>query len=165
MKKNFHLVLALLAITTNIFAEWKLGSRTVPGPLPPDPSAPLPQLDIKKDVIYGIVDGFPLKLDIAKPSICKNELVPLAVFVHGGGWKGGDKGGAFSRNDAKMLFQLGFALASINYRLSPQFHFPAHINDCKLAIRFLRKNARELGIDPNKIAVWGSSAGGHLVLP
>jgi len=164
MKEILFLILLFLSTAINTFAEWKLGGRVVPGSLPPNPSAPTPQLDIKKDVIYGIADGIPLKLDIAKPSICKDQKVPLAVFVHGGGWKGGDKEGAFSRSDAKMLFQLGFAVASINYRLSPQFHFPAHINDCKLAIRYLRKNAEQFGIDPDRIGIWGSSAGGHLVL-
>lgn len=164
MKRYFILILLSIACGLNSFAEWKLGNRIVPGPLPPDPSAPTPQIDFKNDVVYGVVEGIQLKLDIAKPSPCKDQKVPLAVFVHGGGWKGGDKGGAFSRSDSKMLFQLGFAVASINYRLSPQFHFPAHINDCKLAIRFLRKNAEQFGIDPNRIAIWGSSAGGHLVL-
>lgn len=164
MKRTFILTFFSIAFTFFSFAEVRLGKRIVPGPLPPDPLAPAPQIDLKVNVIYGVAEGIQLKLDIAKPSICKNELVPLAVFVHGGGWRGGDKGGAFTRNDAKMLFQLGFAVASINYRLSPKFHFPAHINDCKLAIRFLRKNAREFGIDPDRIAVWGSSAGGHLVL-
>lgn len=164
MKKIFILTFLLIVFEIASFAEWKLGNRVVPGPLPPDPTAPVPQIDLKKDVVYGVADGIQLKLDIAKPSLCKNQKVPLAVFVHGGGWHGGDKGGAFSRSDAKMLFQLGFAVASINYRLSPQFHFPAHINDCKLAIRFLRKNSEQFGIDPDRIAIWGSSAGGHLVL-
>jgi acetyl esterase/lipase len=58
---------------------------------------------------------------------------------------------------------LGFAVAAINYRLSPEFHFPAHIQDCKLAVRFLRANASTLGIDPDRVAVFGGSAGGHLV--
>jgi acetyl esterase/lipase len=85
MKEILFLILLFLSTAINTFAEWKLGGRVVPGPLPPDPSAPTPQLDIKKDVIYGIADGIPLKLDIAKPSICKDQTVPLAVFVHGGG--------------------------------------------------------------------------------
>ncbi len=164
MKKTLTLILLSISCGLNSLAEWKLGNRIVPGPLPPDPSAPTPQIDLKMDIVYGVADGIQLKLDIAKPSLCKAQRAPLAVFVHGGGWKSGDKGGAFSRSDAKMLFQLGFAVASINYRLSPQFHFPTHINDCKFAIRFLRKNAEQFGIDPNRIAIWGSYAGGHLVL-
>jgi len=143
--------------------EWKLGNRQVPGPLPPDMHASMPLLDTKIDVVFGEVDGVKLKLDFAKPSLCRNQKVPLVVFVHGGGWHAGDKSGGLQRNDSKMFFQLGFAVASINYRLSPQYHFPAHIHDCKLAIRFLRKNADYFGFDPDRIGIWGSSAGGHLV--
>lgn len=142
---------------------WKLGDRVVPGPLPPNPSKPQPQLDQKIDIIFGNQDGFELRMDFAKPKLCKNQAVPCAVFVHGGAWKAGGKQGAFQKPESRMLFQLGFAVASIEYRLAPKYAFPAQINDCKLAIRYLRKNAKDLGIDPDKIGIWGSSAGGHLV--
>lgn len=58
-----------------------------------------------------------------------------------------------------LIMILLFAVASINYRLAPQSHFPAQIHDCKLAVRYLRNNAEELGIGPDRIGIWGSSAG------
>jgi len=142
---------------------WRLGPRRVPGPLPPNPLAAAPALESQFEVIYGFAGGEALKLDIARPAACAGERIPLVIHVHGGGWSAGDKGGAFQTSYARMFFQLGFAVASINYRLSPAWHFPAHINDCKLAVRFLRKNAQLFGIDPEHIGLWGGSAGGHLV--
>jgi acetyl esterase/lipase len=143
-------------------AMWKLGARPVPGPLPPYAEARAPALDIQTDVVYGLADGQALKLDFAKPVLCRGQSVPLIVYIHGGGWRSGDKSGVFDLSVAKMGFELGFAVASINYRLAPKYHFPAPINDCKLAVRFLRANAADLGIDPSRIAVAGGSAGGHL---
>lgn len=141
----------------------KLGGRNVPGPLPPRSDAAMPQLDQMMDIVYGEAGGQKLRLDFARPTICQGQKIPLVIYVHGGGWRSGDKAGAFQRGDSKMFFELGFAVASINYRLAPQFHFPAQIQDCKLAIRYLRTNADAFGIDPNRIGLWGSSAGGHLV--
>ena len=85
--------------------------------------------------------------------------LPLVVWVHGGGWRGGDK----ARCLALPLIEKGYAVASINYRLSGEAPFPAQIHDCKAAIRWLRANAKEYSIDPDRIGVWGGSAGGHLV--
>jgi acetyl esterase/lipase len=143
--------------------DWRLGGRPVPGPLPPDPKAPLPALDLEIDVVFGQAGREALKLDLAKPTLCRDQTVPLAIFIHGGGWKGGGKAGGLTRPDSRMLLQLGFAVASINYRLAPEHHFPAQIEDCKLAVRYLRRNAAFFGLDPDRIGVWGSSAGGHLV--
>jgi acetyl esterase/lipase len=123
----------------------------------------MPQLDQIMDIVYGEAGGQKLRLDFAKPTLCRGQKVPLVIYVHGGGWRAGDKAGAFQRGDSKMFFELGFAVASINYRLAPQSHFPAQIQDCKLAVRYLRINANALGIDPDRIGLWGSSAGGHLV--
>jgi acetyl esterase/lipase len=141
---------------------WSLGGRLVPGPLPPSNQSPRPELDTRMDVVYGTAGGQILKLDFAKPVLCRGQRVPLAVYVHGGSWSGGDKNVALVMNDARMLLQLGFAVAAINYRLTPEFPFPAQINDCKLAIRYLRRNADALGVDPDRIGIWGSSAGAHL---
>jgi acetyl esterase/lipase len=83
---------------------------------------------------------------------------PLIVCIHGGGWESGDK--AFF--PFRQLVKGGFAVASINYRLSPQAAFPAQIIDCKLAIGWLRLHAGDYDLNPNAIGVWGISAGGHL---
>jgi len=141
---------------------WRLGGRVVPGPLPPDPYADIPAVDLQTDIVYGTAGGRELRLDFAKPVICGPDKVPLLVYIHGGGWTSGSKDGVMDSPVAGMAFQLGFAVASIDYRLAPEWVFPAQVHDCKLAIRYLRKNADSLGIDPDRIAAVGGSAGGHL---
>lgn len=83
---------------------------------------------------------------------------PVVVWIHGGAWLSGDK----SANPALRLLQTGYAVAGINYRLSHHRTYPAQLEDCKAAIRFLRDKADEYNLDPDRIAVWGASAGGHL---
>jgi acetyl esterase/lipase len=84
---------------------------------------------------------------------------PLIVYIHGGAWRGGDK-----RDFPAMAFTAkGYGVASVNYRLSQEAPFPAQVEDCKAAVRFLRKNAKAFGLDPDRIGAWGDSAGGHLV--
>jgi len=84
---------------------------------------------------------------------------PLVAYIHGGGWRGGTK----SNCPAPGLVPLGYAVASIEYRFSQDAPYPAQIEDCKAAIRWLRAHSSEYGIDPSRIGVWGASAGGHLV--
>jgi acetyl esterase/lipase len=96
------------------------------------------------------------RLDLRVPKNVSRP--PLVVWIHGGGWEIGDK----NRCRFCWLVQKGYAVASINYRLSPKSTFPAQIHDCKAAIRWLRANQREYGYDATRIAVAGSSAGGHL---
>ncbi|HOK55939.1 MAG TPA: alpha/beta hydrolase [bacterium] len=117
-------------------------------------------VEIIKDVVYGEVDGKKLLLDIVKPE--KNEgKMPVIVFVHGGAWRGGDKQGGIYR--LIQFAEKGYFCVTINYRLSQEAKFPAQIEDCKCAIRFLRGNSEKYNIDQDKIGVWGPSAGGHLV--
>lgn len=100
------------------------------------------------------------RLDVYLPAGFKDKApLPLIVWVHGGAWRAGSK----ERVPAMRFLDQGFAVASINYRLSQHAVFPAQIIDCKAAIRFLRANAKEYNIDADRIGVWGSSAGGHLV--
>ena len=84
---------------------------------------------------------------------------PAVLWIHGGGWERGDKNG---NSGAQFLANAGFVTASLSYRLSGDSPFPAAIEDCKCAIRFLRASALKYGIDPDRIGVSGSSAGGHL---
>lgn len=97
------------------------------------------------------------RLDLYLPGQGKDW--PLLVWVHGGAWLGGSK----ERTPATRFLADGYAVASINYRLSHHTTFPAQIQDCKAAIRWLRAHAQEHGYDASRIGVWGSSAGGHLV--
>jgi acetyl esterase/lipase len=85
---------------------------------------------------------------------------PLIIYIHGGGWSGGAKGGALDFCDT--LLKNGYVVADINYRLSGDSIFPAQIYDCKAAVRWLKSNALLYNIDTCRVAVTGSSAGGHL---
>ena len=98
------------------------------------------------------------RLDLYLPGKAKGTL-PVIVWVHGGGWRNGDK----NRCPALRFVHQGYAVASINYRLSQHAVFPAQIEDCKAAIRWLRAHAKKYNLDGEHIGVWGSSAGGHLV--
>jgi acetyl esterase/lipase len=122
-------------------------------------------VQVVRDVVYAQApadDGtiIDLKMDTAFPKQSDGELLPTVVYIHGGGWEGGSKEGG-----ARHMLALavgGYFAVSIDYRLSGQAKYPAAVHDCKAAIRFLRANAERLGIDPNRIGVWGHSAGGHL---
>ena len=89
---------------------------------------------------------------------------PLVVFIHGGSWVHGDKSMSDRMPLVSILLKSGYAVASIDYRLTGESPWPAQINDCKSAIRFLRANAQSLGVDGKKIAVFGESAGAHLAM-
>jgi acetyl esterase/lipase len=96
-------------------------------------------------------------LDIYIPTKAKSP-TPLVIFIHGGAWLQGAK----EEGPGIPLCRKGFACASINYRLTDAAIFPAQIEDCKAAVRFLRAHAADYNIDPQRIGVWGVSAGGHL---
>ncbi len=112
------------------------------------------------DVKYGESGGVPLLMNITIPDHAPKKPVPVVVFYHGGGWSGGTREDMMSR--CPLVTQLGYVGASVEYRLSAVAPFPAQIQDSKCAVRYLRANAAKYGIDPNRIAVWGCSAGGHL---
>jgi acetyl esterase/lipase len=120
--------------------------------------AALPEgTQVFRDIAY-VTDGHARqKLDLYLPG--KGTNFPLVVWVHGGAWREGSK----DNTRATWLLSEGYAVASINYRLSQHGTFPAQIEDCKAAIRWLRANAAKYGYDGNRIGVWGASAGGHLV--
>ena len=89
--------------------------------------------------------------------------VPLVIFVHGGAFSGGDKSMDLESGSVASVLAAGYAAASLNYRLSGEAPFPAAVQDVKAAVRFLRANASQYGLDPDRFAAWGTSAGGHLV--
>lgn len=96
-------------------------------------------------------------MDLYSPSSANGAAV---VVIHGGGWQQGDKRGMALL--AGLLASHGFVAVSVNYRLSPAVHWPAHLEDCQLALGWLNHNARALGIKPDSIGALGTSAGGHL---
>ena len=97
------------------------------------------------------------------PKNFTDQPTPVIVYIHGGGWTSGDKNVGAGSLDVNGLLARGYIVVSLNYRLAPQYKWPAQITDVKCAIRHLRANAALYKIDPNKIGVWGGSAGGHLV--
>ena len=112
------------------------------------------------DVEYATVAGIRLTLDVHVPDGAGP--FPTAILVHGGGWVAGDKA-QYINYIFQPLTDAGFAWFSINYRLAPQFKFPADADDVATAIRFIKANAAKYKVDTRRIALIGESAGGHLV--
>jgi acetyl esterase/lipase len=124
---------------------------------PPSGGLP-PGVTAHRDLAY-VQDGHERqKLDLYVAAKAAGPL-PVIVWIHGGGWRNGGK----DRPPGITLAAQDYAVASINYRLSQHAVFPAQIEDCKAAIRWLRAHAKEYHLDPDHIGVWGASAGGHLV--
>lgn len=109
------------------------------------------------EMAYG--DNPLQKLDFWK---AKTAGAPLVIFVHGGGWKRGDKGNATGQFKAPHYLAQGYAFASINYRLVPAATVEQQAADVAASVAHFRKNAASLGIDPNRIVLMGHSAGAHL---
>ena len=112
------------------------------------------------DLTYQRIGATELKLDLFVPDVRPNP--PLIVYVHGGSWMKGTRK-SLSTNLLPWLTGRGFAVASISYRFSDEAKFPAQIEDCKSAVRWLRAHAGDYGFDATRVAALGSSAGGHLV--
>ena len=136
------------------------------GNAPTSPQGPAPGgsslTPTQADVTYCVMEGVELKMDLYYPSSADGPL-PVTVYVHGGGWTKGDKRDGAGALEIPALQEAGFLVAAVNYRLAPQYRFPAMIEDIKCAIRSLRAHAGEYNLDPNRIGAWGGSAGGHLV--
>lgn len=154
----------LLAIPTALLAQ----ESTSESPRK-KPWAPPAGVAVQTDLPYSETtaeDGSPvtLHLDLYTPEDRptdpegKASALPCVIWVHGGGWKNGSK----DRPKAAWLATEGFVVASVEYRLTDVAGWPAQIDDPTAAILWLRENATDLGIDPENIGVWGSSAGGHL---
>jgi acetyl esterase/lipase len=126
------------------------GAQQPPPPRLPEGTKPY------RDLGYGPHERN--KLDLYVPP--GDGAKPLIIWVHGGAWQGGSKG---PNNPAMPMLARGYAVAAINYRLSQHAKFPAQIEDCKAAVRYLRANAAKYSLDPNHFGAWGASAGGHLV--
>jgi acetyl esterase/lipase len=144
---NVHIFIAILFCGSVAFAQ--PGGAAQPSGLPEGAT-------FHRDLAY-VTDGHERqKLDLYLPA--SEEPTPLIVWVHGGAWLGGSK----DRTPAARIVDDGYAVASINYRLSQHAIFPAQIEDCKAAVRWLRAHAAEYNLDADKFAAWGASAGGHL---
>ena len=139
-----------MSLTLSVFAlfAWLLTASSIAADEPTN-----------KDVPYGSVGDISLLLDFYEPTKRQQER-SLIIWVHGGAWRSGTKSGV----PIAKLREQGFAIASVEYRLSPVAKFPAQIHDIKSAIRFLRSNADRFGVDADRFVLAGSSAGGHLAV-
>lgn len=145
--KNSIIALAVFVLSTPAWAQDR-------------PAARLPEgIVATRDIEYASAGDISLKLDLYTPKEASDARRPLVVWIHGGAWRAGDK----RQCPAIRLVNDGYVVASVNYRLTDQAIYPAQIEDCKAAIRWLRANAEKYQIDPQRIGAWGSSAGGHLV--
>jgi acetyl esterase/lipase len=148
MKHYLCCIIALLFIHSPGFAQ-----REPLSAVPPD------SIKAELDITYGRTTEQELKLDVYRPKT--DAILPACVLVHGGGWIKGDK--EKFRPLAIALAERGYVVANVEYRLGPVAKYPAGVQDCSLAVRWLRSNSKRFGADPLRIGAWGGSAGGHIV--
>jgi acetyl esterase/lipase len=144
------LSLASFLLTTTLLvglAAWQAVSNALP-------------FEIREGLTYGPNERN--DLDLFLPKDDGKSLRPAVIVIHGGAWRGGDK--KDMRILAEPLAQRGYVVAAINYRLAPKWSYPAQLDDCQRAVRWLRKNAKEFRVDPKRFGAAGASAGGHLAL-
>ncbi len=137
-------------------------AQTVPPSVAPIARLTGHEFDIEKEahVVYAVRGETSLELSLWRPR-CPGPH-PVALVVHGGGWRRGDRDFADAYKLARALAREGIAAASISHRLAPRFVHPAQLEDCRSAMLFLRTHAREFDLDPTCIAAIGASSGGHL---
>ncbi|MBI5685049.1 MAG: alpha/beta hydrolase [Verrucomicrobia bacterium] len=158
MKSFFYMACIALATSSLFASEAQFQPRAKGNGAPP---ARVPDgVKAHRDLAYVENGHARQKLDLYVPEKAGAPL-PLIIWVHGGGWAAGSKDGCPPLRQG--FIERGYALASIGYRLSGDAIFPAQIEDCKAAIRWLRAHAKQYGLNPDRFGVWGSSAGGHLV--
>ena len=114
------------------------------------------EVTLRGDILVAEVNGVQLLADLHLP--IGAECPPLVMFIHGGGWRNGDRKAC----RLAWIAEGGYAVASVEYRLSDEARFPAQIHDCKGALRWLRAHQSEYGFDARRVVVAGTSAGGHL---
>jgi len=114
--------------------------------------------EVTRNITYATCDGEELKADVYQPA--GTGPFPAVICIHGGAWF---SGGRYQMTlVARTLAEHGYVAISISYRLAPKHKFPAQIEDCRRAVQWANKVAGQYKIDPNRIAAWGYSAGGHL---
>lgn len=117
---------------------------------------------VDADVVYAKTAGIELKMDVYRPESSPMKPVGAVVVIHGGAWMGGKRQDMAELCEA--ISKRGLLAATVQYRLAPQFKWPAMLDDAQTAVRYLRANASKYNIDPDRIGAAGASAGGHLSL-
>jgi acetyl esterase/lipase len=148
-------LVSIVSVTLFVFATtflvsvaaWQAGTEALP-------------FEIREGLTYGPNERN--DLDLFLPKDDGKSLRPAVIVIHGGAWRSGDK--RQLRNLAELFARRGYVAAAINYRLAPKWSYPAQLDDCQRAVRWLRKNAKEFRVDPKRFGAAGASAGGHLAL-
>lgn len=152
----------LLSTSATLISSLALGDDKTAQQTPSKPAAPQvklpPGVKMERDISYVPNGDAAQKLDLYLPEKPSERPLPLIVHIHGGAWVGGNK---FPCPVVGMVAK-GYAVASVEYRFSQKAKFPAQIQDCQAAIRWLRANSKQHNIDSKHVGVVGGSAGGHL---
>ena len=114
------------------------------------------------NIVYSVANNYECKLDVYQRRSADGSRTPTVVYIHGGGWVAGTK--ESSVMGILPWLELGFSVVNVEYRLAPVSLAPAAVQDCRLAFRWVWKNAAKYGFDTSRIVVTGGSAGGHLAL-
>jgi acetyl esterase/lipase len=142
------LLSALAILLTGVFSAHAAESKAQPA-----------HIEKRLDVAFSQEHTDFRKIDIFLPGDNRNGA--CIFFIHGGGWRGGDKESWHAVME--HFCKLGYVCTSTDYRLAPEFRFPAQVEDVRLAMSFVKSNAEKFGFDPRRVAALGSSAGAHLV--
>jgi acetyl esterase/lipase len=119
------------------------------------------QYTVMPDVVYGTQNNYQLKLDLWRNNSAKQP-VPTVIYIHGGGWIFGDRTGATTQ--LFPYFQRGWNIVNVEYRMAYVSPAPAAVEDCRCALRWVIRNAKQYNLDTTRIILTGHSAGGHLSL-
>ena len=149
-------MLAILGLAAGLRAQ-----DETPTPAP-KPEFKIPDdVELIKDIAYSPGGNVKQRLDVLRLKNVPKDPMPVLVWIHGGGFTGGSKTSGYTR--LMRFVQRGYFGVTIDYRFATEKPFPTQLQDCKCAIRFLRAHAKEYNLDPDRIGVWGGSAGGNLV--
>jgi acetyl esterase/lipase len=118
-----------------------------------------PEVEVREKIVYSKVDDRELLLDAFVPQVQGQR--PAVLVVHGGAWRSGNR--QQLRSYATALAKRGIVCFAIDYRLAPKYKFPAQIDDCRAAVKWIRDNAADYQVDAKRLGAIGYSAGGHLV--
>ena len=163
MIKNFY-AFVLSAALLSAACPTCVGQTQTPAPTPASDSwvdYASGEYDVQPDITYSTANNTELKLDLYLPRN-RTAATPALILFHGGGWVGGQK----ERNVLYLLpyLSMGWAVVNVEYRLAGNSLAPAAVEDCRCALRWATRHAKEYGIDPSKFVLTGTSAGGHLAL-
>jgi acetyl esterase/lipase len=142
-----------------IYSAYKSAKKKYPFISIANPTVPV-NIKSQYNLTYCSVNGRALHLDVFSPKGKPKALIPAVLFIHGGGWRSGDRSQHVPL--AQQVAAKGYVTITAEYRLSPEALYPAGVNDLKTAIKWVKANAHQYHIDTTKIAVWGFSAGGQL---